>query len=186
MSTKDCELSVFHGGVDQLPFSGVSTPEEVIQLVKDSINSTEHENKLDKFTKEYQLWYTAFITLQKRFKFYLEDALRNISLYDMIGHSNHEFRIALAASNCIVRGIEIRNKLEALPRDYWAQLISVNRCRQHGIELIDAYPTGFQASLCERTGVCVCERGAEPPYMRGCRVGDATLLLPYESPPELG
>lgn len=178
------ELSVFLGGVDQLPFSNVPTPEEALSLLGSTVRLSAFGTFRDAFLKEYGIWYDAFLMVRERFTFYLCDALPHPALYDRIGSRDRNLRLVLAMYHCIVKATEIKEKLDGMVKEYLVKYIRSVACQKQGIEPIDARPRDFPLSRCELTGVCVCTNlGGVPSYLNGCLSGgDTTLLLPYEEP----
>lgn len=172
--------SVFRGGVDQLPFGGVRTPDEAAELLKSSIHPDEFERWENDFRRTYGIWHDAHSMVARRFNFYLYSALPNPDLYDRIGSRDRELRLVLAMHRCIVKAEEIRKKLDGMVNEYLTKSSRVVNCRMQGIEPFEARPIGLTPSRCELTGVCICEhRGKMPPYRDGCP-GDTTLIRPYE------
>jgi|GEM_PF-3129548 hypothetical protein len=177
-------ISVFQGGVDALPFSGVQTTDEALAFLGQAMHPDEFKSWILIFCNRYEMWYEAFRMVETRFHFYLRDALPNRDLYDKIGTRERELRLVLAMHCCIMKAEEIKRLLDGMVDEFLAKCSRKVRCRIQGIEPFDAKPRDFTASKCEATGVCTCEnRGAVPPYMDGCP-GDTTLLRRFEEPYE--
>ena len=127
-------------------------------------------------SKEYNCFHKAVNIIEKKFLFYknlLEsEELRNKHI-DALGAGNLALRIFFAMHGCVNHANNILQAMEeevkelvpnvnlALDNPNWWTVSNINEPK----------------TPCVKTGVCICERGQEEPYVQSCLHGDPSSIL---------
>lgn len=158
--------------------------EDLVHMVPDRFHG-----RIDEFAYLYGMHSSAMDELRRRTEFFfaLLDGPEKVpaELLEKVGVEKLGIRAAVASHLAFERAQELFVKMEAMPEEFLRYVFSGMKNGFSNIEKFGLTVTNY-CSPCERTGVCVCERGdRNPPYAHSCLGGnDAILLLPETERPD--
>lgn len=162
------------------PFSGVAgrSWEKILEELKRVLN-TETLITASKILnrKGYDCCLKAAEVSEKRFLFYknlLEsEELRNKYL-TKLGAEDITLRIVFAMYGCITHANKILCHMDNLIEDLVPDSILA---MEIGYDSWEIGSINEPITKCAMTGVCICEKGDNEPYIDGCVISDPTIIL---------